>query len=207
MSPRSSPLSVEARATLDVAATLGVIFDPDLLEAVIGGPIADAVDECLASGMIRPHGDRLSFHHGLAQNVFLDVMSVPRGRELYRRILHVLEENAAFDVNLAHLAIAERLDAKSDAARIVRELRRIGARRIPRGPRPETRANPANLTAREIEVLELLVQGCSNREIADALYLSPRTVGHHVSAILAKLRIATRADAHARVMEHGLLPK
>ena len=48
---RAAPLSAETRAVLDVAATISVIFDPGLLEAVIGGPIADAVDECLASGM------------------------------------------------------------------------------------------------------------------------------------------------------------
>jgi DNA-binding NarL/FixJ family response regulator len=63
-------------------------------------------------------------------------------------------------------------------------------------------ANPANPTAREIEVLGLLVQGCSNREIADALHLfSPRTLGRYVSAIPGKLQIATRADAQARVAE------
>jgi DNA-binding CsgD family transcriptional regulator len=106
---------------------------------------------------------------------------------------------------LAALAIAERLGARPDAMRITQALRQAGATRIPRGPRPQTRANAANLTAREVEVIELLVQGRSNREIADALYLSPRTVGHHVSAILGKLQVGSRTEVHARVTALDLL--
>jgi ATP/maltotriose-dependent transcriptional regulator MalT len=106
---------------------------------------------------------------------------------------------------LEALALVDRLGARPDAARIVRALRHAGATSIPRGPRAETRANPAGLTSREVEVLELLVRGCTNREIADSLYLSPRTVGHHVSAILGKLEITSRADAAARAAELDLL--
>jgi len=102
------------------------------------------------------------------------------------------------------LAIAERLGARPDAARITRALREAGATRIPRGPRPQTRANAANLTGRELEVLALLAEGRSNREIAGALYLSPRTVGHHVSAILGKLGVASRTEVPARVTDLGL---
>ncbi|MDQ3654394.1 MAG: LuxR C-terminal-related transcriptional regulator [Chloroflexota bacterium] len=104
------------------------------------------------------------------------------------------------------LVITERLGAKPDTARIVRHLRHLGVTHIPRGPRPETQANPAHLTARELDVLRLLANGKSNREIAASLYLSPRTVGHHVSAILGKLQISSRTDANARVDALGLFP-
>ncbi len=104
------------------------------------------------------------------------------------------------------LAIADRLGARPDAARIIRLLRSAGATNIPRGPRPDTQANAAHLTAREVEVLRLLTEGQSNREIAAALYLSPRTVGHHVSAILGKLEISSRTEANARVAELSLFP-
>ena len=67
-----------------------------------------------------------------------------------------------------------------------------------RGPRETTRENPAGLTARELEVLELVAEGLQNREIADRLILSPRTVDHHVSAVLRKLGARTRAEAAAR---------
>lgn len=104
------------------------------------------------------------------------------------------------------LAIFDRLGAKPDAARTIRALRNTGARQIPRGPRPGTRANAAGLTARELEVLHLLTLGRSNKEIAGELFLSARTVGHHVSAILAKLDISSRAEAHTRAEALHLLP-
>jgi DNA-binding CsgD family transcriptional regulator len=96
------------------------------------------------------------------------------------------------------LATFDRLGAKPDLARTIRVLRSAGITQIPRGPRPGTRANVAGLTARELDVLQLVTLGRSNKEIADQLFLSARTVGHHVSAILAKLDISSRAEAHAR---------
>ena len=94
---------------------------------------------------------------------------------------------------------------RADAARVARQLREMGARHIPRGPRPATRANAGHLTPRELEVLRLVASGGSNREIADRLYLSPKTVGHHVSAILGKLDAASRQDAVRHAQALGLL--
>ena len=68
---------------------------------------------------------------------------------------------------------------------------------VPRGPRGPARANPAGLTARELDVLRLLVEGLSDAEIATRLTLSERTVGHHVSAVLRKLGVPTRSRAAA----------
>jgi DNA-binding CsgD family transcriptional regulator len=82
------------------------------------------------------------------------------------------------------------------AARVRRLLQDHGVRvPAPRGPRASTAAHPAGLTAREAEVLEVLRGGLTNAEIAQRLYLSPRTVDHHVSAILAKLGVSSRAEA------------
>jgi DNA-binding CsgD family transcriptional regulator/tetratricopeptide (TPR) repeat protein len=64
-----------------------------------------------------------------------------------------------------------------------------------RGPRPSTRAHPAGLTAREVEILELLDEGLRNADIARRLHVSPKTVDHHVSSVLAKLKVRSRAEA------------
>jgi DNA-binding CsgD family transcriptional regulator len=87
------------------------------------------------------------------------------------------------------------MGARAAATVVARRLRELGERDVPRGPRPRTLANPAGLTGRELEVLGLLTEGLRNADIADRLVLSPRTVDHHVSSILRKLDIKTRAQA------------
>jgi DNA-binding NarL/FixJ family response regulator len=68
-------------------------------------------------------------------------------------------------------------------------------------PRQTTRANPRGLTEREWGIARLLALGLSNAEIADRLVVSPRTLGHHVSAVLAKLDVRRRAEVAAAVGE------
>ena len=102
------------------------------------------------------------------------------------------------------LAEFQRLGARPAAAIVARRLRKRGARALPRGPRPATRKNPANLTARELEVLTLVAQGLRNAEIAERLFLAQKTVDSHVSAILRKLRVPTRRDASAAAVRLGL---
>ena len=77
------------------------------------------------------------------------------------------------------------------------------AARLPqqRAPRASTRRNPYGLTAREIEILALLSDGLRNADIAARLYLSPKTVDHHVSAVLGKLGARTRGEAAAKFRE------
>jgi DNA-binding CsgD family transcriptional regulator/tetratricopeptide (TPR) repeat protein len=90
------------------------------------------------------------------------------------------------------------------AAIVVHKLRARGARGLPRGPRSQTRANPAGLTARELEVLALLTERLRNADIARRLVVSEKTVDHHVSAILRKLDVRTRGEASAKAARLGL---
>lgn len=99
----------------------------------------------------------------------------------------------------------QRLGASPAAAIVARRLRERGARSVPRGPRPATRQNPAGLTTRELEVLPLVAEGLRNADIAERLFLSQKTVEHHVSAILRKLDVRTRGQAAAEAVRLGLL--
>ena len=97
------------------------------------------------------------------------------------------------------------LGARPAAAIVARRLRELGERGLPRGPRPKTRANPAGLTARELDVLQLLAEGLRNAHIAERLVLSEKTVDHHVSAILRKLDVRSRGEATAEATRLGFL--
>lgn len=115
----------------------------------------------------------------------------------YERALE-LAESGEPEPTLEALVVLERLGAKPAAAIVRRRLRGLGVTRLPRGPKQTTRANPAGLTVRQVEILRLVAAGLSNAEIADELVVSIRTVDHHVSAVLQKLGVHTRHEAAAR---------
>lgn len=96
---------------------------------------------------------------------------------------------------LEGLAVLDALGARPAAALVRARLRGMGLHRVPRGPQQATRANPAGLTDRQLEILRLVAAGRTNPEIAATLVLSVRTVDHHVSAVLQKLGVASRRDA------------
>lgn len=93
------------------------------------------------------------------------------------------------------LATFEALGARAPAAVVRKRMKALGVKAIPRGPRHSTRDAPAGLTAREQEVLALLSAGLPDREISRQLFISERTVHHHVSAVLARIGVASRTVA------------
>jgi DNA-binding CsgD family transcriptional regulator/tetratricopeptide (TPR) repeat protein len=103
------------------------------------------------------------------------------------------------------LGILEELGAGPLTAIVRQKLRELGARGIPRGPRASTKGNPAGLTRRQVQVLTLLVRGHTNAELAKRLYISAKTVDHHVSSILEKLEVHSRAEAVAAAFGLGIL--
>ena len=97
----------------------------------------------------------------------------------------VTEVLAAFDR-------LRRLGAQPATELVARRLRALG---VDKRPRRATVANPAGLTARELDVLALLREGLRNADIASRLHIADKTVDHHVSAILGKLGVRTRQEA------------
>src|SRR5262249_14679317 len=85
----------------------------------------------------------------------------------------------------------------SGPPRLRKQMRARGVRGIPRGSRTSTRLDPHGLTKREAEILQLLAAGLRNSAIAQRLFLSTKTVDHHVSSILTKLGVPSRAEAAA----------
>ena len=98
-------------------------------------------------------------------------------------------------------AIFDQLGARPRALTVAKTLRSLGVTNLPRRARRSTRANPAGLTGRELEVADLLASQLTNHEIAERLYISAKTVDHHVSAVLGKLGVSSRREAARRVRE------
>jgi DNA-binding CsgD family transcriptional regulator len=155
------------------------------------------VDEVLDGAVAAPHAAELAGDWGRAAELWAG-LGCP-----YEAALALA---GADDDGTLRRALDElqRLGAQPAAAIVARRLRERGVRGVPRGPRATTRDNPAGLTAREVEVLELVGEGLRNAEIAARLFVSEKTVGHHVSAILRKLGARTRGEASAEAHRRGI---
>jgi DNA-binding NarL/FixJ family response regulator len=98
--------------------------------------------------------------------------------------------------DLQHQASAGRLDGDVVAAILAA---------VGKEPREGKRAFPAGLSDREVEVLCLAVRGLSNKQMAEVLFLSPKTVGHHIQHIYNKIGVSTRVGATLFALQHGLV--
>jgi DNA-binding CsgD family transcriptional regulator len=105
------------------------------------------------------------------------------------------------------LGLVREMGAVAVYRRMSMILRAAGVKNLPRGARESTKSNVALLTGREIDVLRLLKEGMKNKEIAAKLFISPKTVDHHISALLLKLDVESRAKAVNEAMRRGILEK
>ena len=123
----------------------------------------------------------------------------------YEQALALMEGDAR--ARRSALAIFDRLGARATSNRMKQQLGVDHTNRSARGPRSSTRGNPAGLTNQQLEVLLLMAHGLRNTEIAETLHVSPKTVEHHVSAVLAKLHARSRAQAVTQAHNMGVIAK
>lgn len=109
-----------------------------------------------------------------------------------------LAETADVDARLRALHTFDRLGARPAADALAARLREAGVPDVPSRPRRSTTANPGGLTDRQLEVARLAQSGATDAEIAALLHISVKTAGHHVSAVLAKLGVASRREIDLR---------
>jgi DNA-binding CsgD family transcriptional regulator len=186
-----------ARAACErIAAIAGTYRVPRISAAadLARGRVGVATGEPDASGHLESALRRFS-GQGMA-------LQAARARlELARALATVQPEVAAREARVA-AGEFERLGAPRDADAAAALLRKLGV---------GGRTGPKKvglLSRREQEVLRLLAEGLTNAEIAARLYLSTKTVGHHVSNVLAKLGVRTRGEAGAWAIRHlGRLPE
>jgi DNA-binding NarL/FixJ family response regulator len=142
--------------------------------------------------LAEPYRLQLTGNHRGAAELF-DALGCP-----YDAALALLDAPDELALRRA-LDICNALGAVATARIIRQKMRSLGIRSVPAGQRTATRENPLGLTQREQEVLELLCEGRTNASIATKLVISPKTVDHHVSSVLAKLGVSKRTEVAAAI--------
>jgi len=118
-------------------------------------------------------------------------------------VYHAMTEPRAHRPAHAPEVAAAELTAQARAGTLCPDA--VGAVLAVIGHAPARAARPAGLTERELDVLRLVARGLTNKEVASALEISPRTAGHHLERVFAKVGVTTRAAAAMFAMEHGLV--
>lgn len=206
---QSTPRPGSHRPGLAACLEEGALWE--LLAQVTDGAEADAAVQRLDELAGKTRCDQLLARALRASGrLHDDVQSLERALGLYSRLRLPLEaartrlalarvltgDDAAAEARAA-LSALEALGAVRDADAAAATLRELGVVAVRGGP-----AGAGKLTRRELEVLELLGEGLSNRELAERLFLSRKTVERHVRNVLVKLGLRNRAEAAAYVARH-----
>jgi DNA-binding CsgD family transcriptional regulator len=198
---RPDAARAQAEAGLAILASTDLPWDWEILRYLKwradGAMIAPCCEAHLTNGAPRPYALQMRGEWRAAADAW-GRLGCP-----YERAQALADGDVPAMEDALQLFLA--LGAAPAADRVRQDLRRAGVNRLRRGPRSSTRAHPAGLTRRESEILALLARNLSNPAIGGRLFVSPKTVEHHVSAILGKLDVATRDAAVVEARRRGWL--
>lgn len=179
--PRLDEAEARLAAAADIPGTQWAAGDLRVWLARLGRDLG------AASRLPEPFQLELDGHHGLASEEWRR-LGAPYDAAM------AAVHSADPDTAAAGLASLDTLDVAGTAARARAMLTARGIRSLPSRPRQGTLANPSGLTNRQLDVARLVAQGLTNAELAQRLYISPKTADHHVSAVLGKLGMTSRRD-------------
>lgn len=172
---------------------LGEELDCDLISARGERLLGRALAQVGQSAAARHHLDKaVALFAGLEMT-----WEAARTRMYLARVLESEEPGVAVAEAKAAFSVFEALGARADGDAAAKWLRRQGEDAVPSGP-----GGLGALTRRERAVLALLGEGLPNPEIAQRLYISRRTVEHHVASVLSKLGLRNRTEAAAFALRH-----
>jgi HD-GYP domain-containing protein (c-di-GMP phosphodiesterase class II) len=160
-------------------------------------------DEAALASAAHERLDAAGYHRAVPSALLNRPARILAVADAYHAMREERPHRPAFDANqAADILVSEMAACRLDREAVTAVLDIAGARN-----RPTRSAWPRGLTDREVEVLRLLARGRSNKEIASALGISPRTAQHHVIHIYQKIEINSRAGAALFATEHGLLDR
>jgi HD-GYP domain-containing protein (c-di-GMP phosphodiesterase class II) len=144
--------------------------------------------------------DGSGYHRSLAADALSPPERILAAADVFAALTAERPHRPALRDDEAAAVLEDEAGATLDADSVACVLAAAGRRGAPSRPR-----RPADLTEREVEVLRLIARGRSNREVAERLVISRKTVGRHVENVYAKIGVSSRAAAALFAMEHGLL--
>lgn len=153
------------------------------------------------AGMHHERQDGSGYHHGALGAQIPTEARLLAAADAYQ----AMTQDRPYRAALAPAAAAREVEAAARSGRFDPECARAVIEAAGQPPARARSAWPEGLSEREVDVLRLVARGLSNRQVAAALVISPRTAEHHVQHIYAKIGASTRAAAAMFAMEHGLL--
>ncbi len=190
---------------------------PDLVLMDIGMPIMDGVEAARLVKESLPDTKVIMFtSHDTDDSVFAALSAGADGyclktltaEQLLKAVSSVLDGAAWLDPGIAR-KVLRAASSKKDAGEISKEIENTEPEKSPdskeKDAAPGAATNPFALSQREMEVLQLLVDGLSNQEIADKLCLGTETIKTHMRHIMRKLSVSDRTQAAIKAMRQGIV--